>query len=163
MKIDKELFTKALETLDFDYKSEIIKVTDKSIEFFENIKLPVELIEFFKEFSFRDDIYFEGNYFSCANKIRTENIDDFFKEFHKSNLLIIGSGLNGDPIVLNTNTMTVGYVFHEQLCESTTAEELHSMYIDLNLSVGEFFYKSVTEEDFPIDAYCAEEYLEEQR
>jgi len=162
MKIDKELFAKALENSDFDDKSEVIKVTDKSIEFFESIKLPVELIEFFKEFSFREEIDFNGNSFRCVNRIRTENMDEINKEIYKSDLLIIGSGMNGDPIVLNTRTMTIGYIFHDQLWESETAEEVHSMYIDLNLSLGDFFYKSVIEEDFPIDAYSAEEYLEDQ-
>lgn len=162
MKIDKELFIKALEDFDFDYKSEVQKVTDKSIDFFENLKLPTELIEFFREFSFRYEIDFNGNSFCCVNRIRTENIDEINKEIYKYNLLIIGSGMNGDPIVLNTKTMTVGYVFHDQLWESQTAEELKSMYIDLNLSIGDFFYKSVEEEKFPIDAYSAEEYLEEK-
>ena len=163
MQIDKELFTKALENSDFDNKSAIMKVTDKSIEFFEQVKLPVELIEFFKEFSFRDEIDFNGNVFRCVNKIRTENLDEINKEIYKSNLLIIGSGMNGDPIVLNTKTMTIGYVFHDQLWESETVEDLQSLYIDLNLSLGEFFYNSVSAEEFPIDAYSAEEYLEEHR
>ena len=156
MKIDKELFVKALELLDFDYKSQVIKVTDKSIEFFENIKLSAELIEFFKEFSFRDDIDFEGNYFNPVNEIRAENLHEVYHEIYKSNLLIIGTAMNGDPIVLNTKTMTIGYVFHDLLGE----DEMESdMVIDLNLSIGEFFYKSMTEEDFPIDAYMAEEYI----
>ncbi|NDV97326.1 hypothetical protein D0T84_20840 [Dysgonomonas sp. 521] len=163
MKIDKELFVKALENFDFDYKSEVQKVTDKSIEFFENLKLPTELIEFLREFSFRGEIDFKGNSFHCVNRIRTENRNEINKEIYKSNLLIIGSGMNGDPIVLNTKTMTVGYVFHDQLWESETVEKLESMYIDLNLSIGDFFYKSVEDEDFPIDAYSAEEYLEKSR
>jgi len=163
MQIDKELFTEAFESSDFDNKSAVIKVTDKSMDFFEQMKLPVELIEFFKEFSFRDEIDFNGNRFFCVNRIRTENLDEINKEIYKSNLLIIGSGMNGDPIVLNTKTLTMGYVFHDQLWESETVEDLQSMYIDLKLSLGDFFYNSVCAEEFPIDAYSAEEYLEEQK
>ena len=74
-------------------------------------------------------------------------------------MLIIGSGANGDPIVLNTKTMNVGYVFHDILWEEENIDDLNKVYIDLKMSIGTFFYKSVTEEDFPIDAYEAEDYI----
>ncbi|MFB9077947.1 hypothetical protein ACFFLS_04675 [Flavobacterium procerum] len=45
MNLGKELFIKALENIDFDYKSSTFKVTDKSIVFFEEIGLSTELVE----------------------------------------------------------------------------------------------------------------------
>lgn len=161
MTLDKDLFIKALENIGFDYNNASVKVTDKSIEFFEELELPNELINFLKEFSFRHELDFDGNYFNFTNKIRTENLDEINKENYKQHLLIIGSGMNGDLVVLNTKTMTVGYVFHDQLWENETIENLNEIYIDLKISIGEFFYKSTTEEDFPIDAYEAEEYIAE--
>jgi hypothetical protein len=160
MNLDKELFIEALENIEFDYKSSTFKVTDKSLEFFEEIGLSTELIEFLKDFSFRHELDFEGIYFNCVNKIRTENLEEVNKEIYKQDLLIIGSGMNGDPIVLNTKTMKVGFVFHDKLWENETIENLQEMYIDMNMSIGQFFYKSTTEEDFPIDAYDAEEYTQ---
>ncbi len=140
MSLDKDLFIKALENIDFDYHSSTIKVTDKSIEFFKNIGLTNELIEFFKEFSFRHELDFDCNYFNPINKFRTENLEEINKEIYKQNLLIIGSGMNGDPIVLNTKTMTIGYIFHDQLWESETIENIKEMYIDTKLSIGKFFF-----------------------
>lgn len=160
MILDRELFIDALKNIEFDYKNSTFKVTDKSLEFFEEIGLSTEFTEFLKEFSFRHELGFDGINFNCVNKFRTENLEEINKAIYKQNLLIIGSGMNGDPIVLNTKTMTVGFVFHDKLWENKTIGNLQEIYIDMNLSIGQFFYKSTTEEDFPIDAYDAEEYTE---
>lgn len=157
MNLDESLFKKALKIQNFD--TEVIKVTDKTIEFLESIDLSSEVIGFFKTFSFREEIEFGNVYFNCVNRIRIENLEEENKEIYKHNLLIIGSGLNGDPIVLNTKTGNVGYVFHDILWEEENIEDLDKIYIDLKMSIGTFFYKSVTEEDFPIDAYEAEDYI----
>lgn len=158
MDLDKKLFIDALDNIEFDYKNSVFKVTDKTIHFFEEIGLTTDLIDFFRNFSFGYEINFDGIYFNCVNKIRTENLKGINKEIYKQNLLIIGSGMNGDPIVLNTKSMKIGYVFHDILWEGN-AENLNEIYIDTNLSIGQFFYKSTTEEDFPIDAYKALEYF----
>ena len=67
--------------------------------------------------------------------------------------------MNGDPIVLNIETMRLGYIFHDKLWPDNSFKTLESIYIDLGLSIGEFFHKAMTEEGFPIDAFDAEEYI----
>ena len=159
MEIDELLFEKSLEIIGIGSTKKIIKVTDKTLDFFKSIGLSAELIDFLKEFSFMQGIDFDGIYFSRVNDMRSENLEEINKEIFKYNLLIVGSGMNGDPIVLNFKTMKMGYVFHDKLWESETIEDLDAIYIDLDLSLGQFYYKKVTEENFPIDAYEAEEYM----
>ncbi|MXO03254.1 hypothetical protein [Flavobacterium sp. HBTb2-11-1] len=159
MNLDESLFKKALKIQDFDFKNDVIKITDKTIEFLENLNLSKDLIDFFKTFSFREEIIFGSIYFNCVNRITIENLEEENREIYKKDLLIIGSGANGDPIVVNTKTMSVGYIFHDILWEEENIEDLNKVYIDLKMSIGTFFYKSVTEEDFPIDAYQAEDYI----
>jgi hypothetical protein len=161
MNIDEPLFKEALKIQNFDFNSNVIKATDKTIEFFQSIDLSSDVIEFFKTFSFREEIEFENVYFNCVNRIRNENLEKENNEIYKNHLLIIGSGLNGDPIVLNTKTLNVGYVFHDILWENEIIEDLREIYIDMKLSIGSFFYKSVTEEDFPVDAYEAQDYIKQ--
>lgn len=158
MNLDESIFKAALKILNFDYEVGVIKVTDKTIEFLASIDLSSELVDFFRTFSFRKEIEFGNIFFNCVNRIRIENIEEENKEIYKKDLLIIGSGTNGDPIVLNTKTMNVGYVFHDILWEDDI-EDLNKIYIDLKMSIGTFFYKSITEDDFPIDAYEAEDYI----
>lgn len=159
MNLDQSLFKEALKIQNFDFTNDLIEVTDKTIEFFESMDLSSGVIDFFKAYSFREEIEFGNVYFNCVNRIRTENLEEENKEIYKNHLLIIGSGLNGDPIVLNTKTLNVGYIFHDILWEEDNIEDLNKIYIDLKMSVGTFFYKSVSEEDFPVDAYEAEDYI----
>lgn len=159
MNLDQSLFKKALKIQGFDFKNDAVKVTDKIIEFLESLNVSKDLITFFKTFSFREEIDFGSIYFNCVNGIRIENLEEENKEIYKKDLLIIGSGANGDPIVVNTKTLNVGYIFHDILWEEENIEDLNKVYIDLKMSIGTFFYKSVTEEDFPIDAYQAEDYI----
>lgn len=159
MNIDESLFKKALKIQNFDFKNDVVKVTDKTIEFLESLNLSKDLIDFFKTFSFREEIDFDSIYFNCVNRIRIENLEEENKEIYKKDLLIIGSGANGDPIVVNIKTQNVGYIFHDILWEEENIEDLNKVYIDLKMSIGTFFYKSITEEDFPIDAYQAEDYI----
>jgi hypothetical protein len=159
MRLDESLFKEALKIQNFDYVTDVIKVTDKTIEFFESLNLSQDLIDFFKTFSFRREIEFGSIYFNCVNRIRVENLEDENKEIYKRDLIIIGSGANGYPIVLNTKTLNVGYIFHDILWEEENIEDLNKVNIDLKMSIGTFFYKSLTEEDFPIDAYEAEDYI----
>ncbi|UWY29322.1 hypothetical protein N4T20_05155 [Flavobacterium sp. TR2] len=159
MNLDQSLFKQALKIQGFDFKNDVVKVTDKIIEFLESLNLSKDLITFFKAFSFREDIHFRSIYFNCVNRIRIENLEEENKEIYKKDLLIIGSGANGDPIVVNTKTLNVGYIFHDILWEEENIEDLNKVYIDLKMSIGTFFYKSVTEENFPIDAYQAEDYI----
>lgn len=159
MNLDQSLFKEALKIQNFDFTNDLIKVTDKTIEFLESMDLSSGVIDFFKAYSFRGEIEFGNVYFNCVNRIRTENLEEENKEIYKNHLLIIGSGLNGDPIVLNTKTLNVGYIFHDILWEEENIEDLNKIYIDLKMSIGTFFYKSITEKDFPIDAYQAEDYI----
>ncbi|MBF4483720.1 hypothetical protein [Flavobacterium sp. CSZ] len=115
MRLDESLFEEALKIQNFDYVADVVKVTDKTIEFFESFNLSQDLIDFFKTFSFREGIEFGNIYFNCVNEIRVENLEEENKKIYKKDLLIIGAGANGDPIVLNTKTLNVGYIFHDIL------------------------------------------------
>ncbi|MET0943822.1 MAG: hypothetical protein ABWY22_00295 [Flavobacterium sp.] len=159
MSLDESLFKEALKIQKFNTSTEVTKLTDKTIGFLESIHLSSEVIDFFKMFSFTEEIKFGNIYFNCVNEIGVENLEEENKEIYKKDLLIIGSGANGDPIVLNTKTLNLGYIFHDILWEEENIEDLKKIYIDIKMSLGTFFYKSVTEEDFPIDAYEAEDYI----
>ena len=87
MNLDESLFKEALKIQNFDFKDNVIKVTDKTIDFFESINLPQDLIIFFKTFSFREEIKFGSICFNCVNRIRTENLEQENKEIYKKKLL----------------------------------------------------------------------------
>ncbi|NRF94836.1 hypothetical protein HQN89_28505 [Paenibacillus frigoriresistens] len=73
------------------------------------------------------------------------------------NLLIIGHGLNGDYIVLNLITNTIGYIFHDELWENDDVK-IKDIYIDMKYSIGEFYLRSL-DERFPVDGFQAEKFM----
>ena len=60
MNLDQSLFKKALKIQGFDFKNDVVKVTDKIIEFLESLNLSKDLITFFKTFSFREESILEA-------------------------------------------------------------------------------------------------------
>jgi hypothetical protein len=65
-------------------------------------------------------------------------------------LLIIGWRVNGDFIVLDLENLKLGYVFHDDLWEDESVSP-RDIFINLNFSIGEFYYSAVTVEDFPVE------------
>lgn len=115
------------------------------------------LIAILKEFPFASHVKFGRITFSAVNRIPEYNDLDENKCLREKGLLIIGDGLNGDPIVLKVQTETVGYVSHDELWEGAPSD-LDKIYCDLGLSVSDFYLAAATEADFPVDFYAAQDY-----
>ncbi|MEH7238884.1 hypothetical protein [Bacillus sp. JJ1562] len=91
--------------------------------------------------------------------------DNNLYEEHKrcidNGLFIIGSGLNGDPIVLDINTNKTGFIFHDELWEDKEINP-KEIYISLECSLPEFYYNSVFIDDYPVDGYEAELFMKKK-
>ena len=156
-KIDRELFEKAID----DILSEVGPIREtlssSTIEFLHKFSVSKTLHEFISTNSFDRPFKVGHVYYDCTKDIAADNLEEENKNCIAEGLLIIGSGLNGDPIVIDLETLTVGFVFHDELWEDTTIKA-RSVHIDTGLSIGEFFWKAASQkDDFPVDAYEAEE------
>ena len=118
---------------------------------------PAELIELLRAFPFSSHAQFGSVSFSDVNRIPELNDQIENKQLKENGLLQIGDGLNGDPIVVNLQTETVGYVSHDVLWEGTSID-IDEIYCDLGLSVAEFFLAAATERGFPVDFYQANDF-----
>ena len=101
------------------------------------------------------------SYFYKVNEIANQNLEVENRPCIDNGFLIIGCGLNGDPIVVNIRTNEVGYVFRDRLWESGTPH-LNDITINLGLNIAEFFSNCLKHKNFPVDAYQAEEYEEKR-
>ncbi|MDR6879641.1 hypothetical protein [Bacillus sp. 3255] len=110
-------------------------------------------------FSFDQHIRFNKVSFYQVNEMPDENLYEENQRCIAERLLIIGWGLNGDFIVLDLENLKVGYVLHDELWEDATINP-REILINLQCSIGEFYYSAVTVENFPVDGYQAEQYLE---
>lgn len=116
------------------------------------------LIEILKEYPFATHVRFGNVTFNDVNRIPEYNDLDQNKPLREKGLLIIGDGLNGDPIVVNILTDTVGYVSHDELWEGPPAD-LEPIHCDLGYSVSDFYLAAATKSDFPVDFYAAQDYV----
>lgn len=157
--MNKELFERALkinnEEGQKNFKESLYEGTMK---FFEEFSIPDEVIEFIKTFSFNKNIRFKNVYFDRVNDMPDNNIYEENKRCISEGLLIVGSGLNGDFIVLDLHNLKVGYVFHDDLWEEENINP-RDIYVNLKCTIGEFYFNSLVIENFPVDGYEAEEYL----
>lgn len=159
MEKDLDLFEKALKLINAGAELQKVKVSEKTISFLVDYKIPNETIDFFNGFSFDQHIRFNHVSFYQVNEMPGENLFEENQRCIAERLLIIGWGLNGDFIVLDLENLKVGYVFHDDLWEDESVNP-RNIFINLNCSIGEFYYNAVTVEGFPVDGYEAEQYIE---
>jgi hypothetical protein len=153
MKIDQEKFTKAISKLpDEPYKTVLYGENEKWLN---EVGVPKELLDFFNEYSFKSFVKFNKVTFNSPNEIVHENTEEQNQKIYEQGLLIIGSGLNGDPIVVNLTNGNTGFVSHDSLWEQGETVDVNEIYKELNESLGSFFYKSMTDPEFPVDYYEA--------
>ena len=154
---DKELFEKAIDDILLEVRPIRETLSATTLEFFERRSVPSELQDFLTANSFDRPFQVGHIYYDRTNDMARENLEEENRNCIQEGLLIIGSGLNGDPVVVDMETFTVGFVFHDELWEDTSIKA-RSIYIDTGLSVGEFYWEAATQKDnFPKDAYQAEE------
>lgn len=156
--VDIELIESALKINEEIVKTE--PINQGTLNFFTEYQIPEELVLFMKKFSFTQNIKFNHVYFDKVNDIPENNLWEENKRCIDEDLLIIGSGLNGDFIVVDLNTLKVGYVFHDEIWEDEEAI-VRENYISLNCSIGHFYYNALTIEEFPVDGREAEEYMDQ--
>lgn len=156
--MDKELFQKALELNDGGERICKELLSDLTIAFINKFNIHDEVSDFLRTFSFNRNIRFKHVYFDKVNDIADNNTYESNIKCILEGLLIIGSGLNGDLIVFDLINQKVGYVFHDDLWEDESINP-RDIFISLNCTIGEFYYKSMIDEDFPVDGLQAEQYI----
>jgi len=156
--VDKELFEKAISDALLELRPIRQVVSSSTISFLDKYAIPKYLQELLTQNSFDRPFKVGHIYFYKTNDIEKDNLDEQNINCITEGLLIIGCGLNGDPVVVDLQTLTTGFVFHDELWENTSIKA-RSAHIDTGLSVGQFYYNSATQMDtFPVDGYSAEEF-----
>ncbi len=117
----------------------------------------IEFIEFLNKFAFNSFVKFGQITFNCPNEIKRENTEAENRSLIENELLIIGCGLNGDPIVIDIKDGKMGYISHDELWED---EEIavSEVYVKMNESIGSFFLKSANSSNYPVDYFEALEF-----
>lgn len=156
--VDLESFRRALTISGHDPNFGTRYLTDETRDFLKKYEATSSLLSFLEKNSFSSNKMFGKVYFDAANDLAKHNLVEENRKCVENGLLIIGSGPNGDPIVVDMNTLEVGYVFHDELWENDSGDIQNSV-VRMKCSVGMFFEIVATDPGFPVDAYEAEDYM----
>ena len=155
--VDLELFEKAISQILLEVRPIRQKVTNATTSFLYKYSISKEIQDLLIQNSFDRPFKVGHIYYDKTNDIEKENLDKQNINCINEGLLIIGSGLNGDPVVVDLHTFKVGFVFHEEIWEDSSVKA-RSAFIDTGLSIGQFYFNAATQMDtFPVDGYEAEE------
>ena len=154
-----EKMRQALTLSSIDIVKHYEKLRNENADVLEIICPNQEARNFFTEFSF-DAVIQVGEYcYNQANCFKKDYTwDDDLKRALKANLLLVGSGINGDIVALDLNDYQVGILFHDYFW-GDEEEDPRKFLIKMNCSLGEFYFNSSTIPDYPIDAYEAAAYM----
>lgn len=134
-----------------------IDLTPQTQTFLEAHQVPAEIAALLSDHSFDHHLTIGNHTFDSVNSLPSENLDDGQGRCIEARLLIIGSALNGDPIVVNLDTATVGFLLHDELWEDQTVAP-RDIYTDTGLKIGSFYLAAAKHPDtFPADGYEAAE------
>jgi len=89
----------------------------------------------------------------AIDKLKEEQYDVCLK----CGLFVIGCGLNGDLLTVNSNNLKAGYIFHDDLAEENYGS-IEDIYIEMPFSIDEFIKMAITTEEYPFDGTRAEIY-----
>lgn len=152
-------FDKALELSGFDASLHKEKIHPSTRDFLNKYGVSTELIQFFTDFSFDQSVQIGNIYFDRVNDFEEHNLDEMSINCIETDLLIIGSGLNGDPIIVDLKNLHVGFVFHDELWDDEETVFAREILVDMNCGIEDFYLNAVQIENHPVDAYQAEEYI----
>ena len=95
--------------------------------------------------------------FDCVNEVALRNQEPQNYSAYLSGLLIVGSGLNGDPVFVDLRSGETGFLRHDALWEAEVAPNVSELRHVVAQSIGRFYLGALVDESFPRDSYDAEE------
>ena len=149
----------ALASVDINLEGHFETLRNENLAILQSAGVDAEAQNFFVEFSFDTEIeigVFSYRQANCLKK--NHDWEDDFQRALQANMLLVGSARNGDIVVLDLEDHQVGILFHDYFWEKEE-EDPRKYLIKMDCSLGQFFYNSVSVQDYPIDAYEAATYM----
>jgi len=152
MELDEALFIEAIEKL--KRKPSIHSLYSFNEYWLKSVGIPESVVSFFNKYAFTSFAEFGRVSFSSPNEIKNENTVEENQSLIANGLLIIGSGANGDPVVLDTQDGKVGFISHDILWEEEGCDP-REIFAKMDETIGSFYRQAVNNPEFPVDYYQA--------
>lgn len=142
-------------------------IRDETRVFLESIAISAPLRTLLEAHSFNRSIMIGQHCFNAVNKLVAEN-GGVNERCLLDGLLVVGSGPNGDPVVVDLNDGAVGFVNHDEVWGCDEAQVRREAYVPTPFDLGTFYFAAAlfayNPDDpeakvhtFPVDSYAAQE------
>jgi hypothetical protein len=138
-----------------------VPLTTETRTFFDEHRVPPALREFLERHCYNVPVTVGQLIFEAVNDLPEENLDEPNAPCIRAGLLVIGDGLNGDPIVVDLESGAVGFVAHDELWGNDDADA-RALFVPTPFDIGSFYWSAAlfdwSEEadfGFPVDSYAA--------
>ena len=130
-------------------------VTNEAINFLSENAVPQPVLESLTEVGYADWVKLGFHSIAPVNALRAINTEELHFPWFQRRYLTIGGGLNGDPIALDLESLLMCFIFHDDKCELTGLPDDHVLHTPLGYF--DFWLGVASDDQFPVDAYEAEE------
>jgi hypothetical protein len=112
------------------------------------------LITTLDECAYAGDIRVKRLWLAPLGELHLDNQLEENRACIEHGLLVVGSGLNGDPVALQISTGKMAFVSHDLLWEGDY-QAFDECVMKSPLEFGEFWTAALEDVDFPVDWYAA--------
>jgi len=157
--LDAEKMLLALQAKEANLQRYFEPLREENAAVLRDLGISPEAQAFFAQFSFDTEMAAGEFTFMQANCLKkNRDWDEEFKRALQTNLLLVGSGLSGDMVVIDLLDYQAGILFHDYFWEEPI-QDPRKYLIKMECSLGQFYWNSVSVENYPIDAYEAAAYM----
>lgn len=128
----------------------------RCVDFLRSHSVEESLIEILEACAYQHPVRIGHILLYRLSEIDGENDDGPNQRCLEHGFLIVGAGLNGDPVVVELSTRRMAFVAHDELWEEPDAE-FEGMVVQTPLDFDEFWTRAQCDPDFPRDCRDAEE------
>ncbi|MEA2601545.1 MAG: hypothetical protein QOF89_2537 [Acidobacteriota bacterium] len=130
-------------------------LTESSVSFARDQAVPEALIETLAECAYAGPIRLGRLWLSRLAELEQENAEEENAPCIRHGFLIVGTGLNGDPIAVELATGKMAFISHDVLWEEDY-DDFEECVVRTPLGFHEFWVQAADSGDFPVDSYEAE-------
>lgn len=132
------------------------RLTERCLRYAHEHGVPQELLDTLGECAYAGPIRIGPVWLSRLAEFDRENEEEENADCLKHGFLIVGSGLNGDPIAVELASGNMAFISHDILWEATY-DDFEECVVRTPLGFHDFWARASDSADFPRDSYDAQE------
>lgn len=133
-----------------------VSVIKSTIDFLKTNGLPLQTVKSLTQSAYADWMPLRHYSIAPVNQLQSLNTEELYLPWFNRQYLTIASGLNGDPIAIDLDSMKMCFIFHDEMYPRKDYIP-DDFVLHTPLNYIDFWEAVACDPHFPVDAYDAEE------